>query len=90
MTKEEIQEYLKRVDELRDRLTGEDAETLEWLVFGYNQCAKLLFELENTREEIREFLKGYNNNRDSFKWNEQDYIDVIEKIENILNKTNKE
>lgn len=37
MSKEEIKEYLRRVDELELKLTGEDKETLQWLLFGYNQ-----------------------------------------------------
>ena len=44
MNKKEIKEYLDRVDELREKLTDEDKDTLEWLIFGYNQCAKLLYE----------------------------------------------
>ena len=42
MGKEEIKDYLKRVDELWTKLTGEYEETLQWLIYGYNQCAKLL------------------------------------------------
>ena len=41
MTKEEIKDYLKRVDELGTKLTGEDKETYTWLIYGYNQCTKL-------------------------------------------------
>lgn len=46
MTKEEIQEYLKRVEELELKLEGKDKDTLQWLIFGYNQCAKMLNEYE--------------------------------------------
>lgn len=46
MDKEEIKDYLKRVDELETKLTGEDKETSAWLIYGYNQCAKLLNETE--------------------------------------------
>lgn len=42
----EIKDYLKRVDELGTKLTGEDKETYTWLIYGYNQCAKLLNETE--------------------------------------------
>ena len=45
-TKEEIEDYLKRVDELGTKLMGEDKETYDWLIYGYNQCAKLLNETE--------------------------------------------
>ena len=51
MTREEIKEYLNRVDKLLDKLTGEDKETLSWLIYGYNQCAKLLNETEKENEK---------------------------------------
>lgn len=34
--------------------------------------------------KVNEFLKEYHKNKNMFKWNEQDYIDVIEKIEELL------
>lgn len=46
MDKKEIKDYLKRVEELGAKLTGEDKETFTWLIYGYNQCAKLLNETE--------------------------------------------
>ena len=52
MTKEEIKEYLKRVEELELKLTGEDKETLQWLIYGYNKCAKLLYEAEQKLAEV--------------------------------------
>ena len=76
MNKKEIKDYLKRVDELETKLTGEDKETYNWLIYGYNQCAKLLNETEqqckkqkevidrilNETKETRNIL---NNNRDN-------------------------
>ena len=53
MSKEEIKEYLKRVDELEAKLTGEDKETLRWLIFGYNQCAKLLNETQKENKKLK-------------------------------------
>ena len=53
MTREEIKEYLNRVDKLVDKLTGEDEETLNWLIYGYNQCAKLLNETEEENEKLK-------------------------------------
>lgn len=46
MDKKEIKDYLRRADELGAKLTGEDEETYTWLIYGYNQCAKLLNETE--------------------------------------------
>ena len=40
--------------------------------------------LLRTRYEVVEFLKEYEKNRNSFKWNEQDYIDFIEELKNML------
>lgn len=54
MTKEEIKDYLKKVDELGDKLTGEDKETYDWLIYGYNQCAKLLNETEQQCKKQKE------------------------------------
>lgn len=64
MNKEEIEDYLKRVDELWDKLTGEDKETLQWLIYGYNQCAKLLNETKQqckNQKEVFDKLKEWIN-----------------------------
>ena len=64
MDKEEIKDYLKRVDELEAKLTGEDKETLQWLIYGYNQCAKLLNETEQENKQLKD------------NWNElKDYLE---------------
>jgi hypothetical protein len=92
MDKKEIKDYLKRVDELETKLTGEDKETYAWLIYGYNQCAKLLNETEQqvkkqkeVIDNIQNFIKEFHKNRNMFKWNEQDYIDVILKLEKMIN-----
>lgn len=59
MTKEEIKEYLNRVDKLLDKLKGEDKETLSWLICGYNQCAKLLNETQKENEKLKAELQLY-------------------------------
>lgn len=41
-------------------------------------------QLKENKKELIEFLKEYDKYRDTFKWNEQDYIDTIEKIKEIL------
>ena len=53
MTREEIKEYLNRVDKLLDKLKGEDKETLSWLIYGYNQCAKLLNEAQKENKKLK-------------------------------------
>lgn len=54
MDKKEIKDYLKRVDELGAKLVGEDKETYTWLIYGYNQCAKLLNETEQQCQKQKE------------------------------------
>lgn len=56
MNKKEIKDYLKRVDELETKLTGEDKETFVWLIYGYNQCAKLLNETEQQCKKQKEVI----------------------------------
>lgn len=54
MNKKEIEEYLKRIDELGAKLTGKDKETYAWLIYGFNQCAKLLNEAEQQCKKQKE------------------------------------
>ena len=56
MNKEEIEYYLKRVDELETKLTGEDKETYDWLIYGYNKCIKLLNEAEQQVGKQKEVI----------------------------------
>ena len=70
MDKEEIKDYLKRVDELGTKLTGEDKETYTWLIYGYNQCAKLLNKTEQQckkQKEVIDKINNYIDNYDVFK-----------------------
>ena len=58
MDKKEIKDYLKRVDELGAKLTEEDKETYNWLIYGYNQCAKLLNETEQQCKKQKEVINN--------------------------------
>ena len=48
----------------------------------------LIFEENKKHKEVIDkainFIEEYNRNRNCFKWNEQDYIDVIDEIYSIL------
>lgn len=70
MNKEEIEDYFKRVDELGAKLTGEDKETYDWLIYGCNQCAKLLNEKEQQckkqKEVIDKIVSNIKNDIDGF------------------------
>lgn len=62
MNKKEIKDYLKQVDELGNKLIGEDKETYTWLIYGYNRCAKLLNETEQQckkQQEVIDRIKEY-------------------------------
>ena len=62
MDKKEIKDYLKRVYELGGKLTGYDKETYTWLIYGYNQCAKLLNETEQQCKKQKEVIDKVRNN----------------------------
>lgn len=72
MDKKEIKDYLKRVDELETKLTGEDKETYAWLIYGYNQCAKLLNE---TEQQVKKQKEVINNIIEYIKENMYSYYD---------------
>lgn len=57
MSEEEIKEYLKRFDELELKLTDEDKDTYQWLLFGYNKCARLLNEKEQENKQLKEVIE---------------------------------
>ena len=60
MDKKEIKDRLKRVEELEAKLMGEDKETYTWLIYGYNQCAKLLNETEEQCKKQQEVIDKLN------------------------------
>ncbi len=59
MNQEEIIEYLKRTNELEERLTGQDKETLQWLIYGYNECANLLYQNEDKIKKTVDYINYY-------------------------------
>lgn len=96
MDKEEIEDYLKRVDELWDKLTGEDKETLQWLIYGYNQCAKLLNETKqqckNQKEviyKLKEWINIVQQNKDNKHLEPFISTDELDGLLDILKEVNK-
>lgn len=92
MDKEEIKDYLKRVDELGTKLTGEDKETYTWLIYGYNQCAKLLNKTEQQCKKQKEvinkitgIINDYLKEDYSIYTENEIEVDLIVKLKNILN-----
>lgn len=61
MNKEEIKEYLNRVEKLELKLDGKDKETFQWLIYGYDQCAKLLNENEQQNQKYKEVIDKLKN-----------------------------
>ena len=83
MNKKEIKDYLKRVDELETKLTGEDKETYDWLIYGYNQCAKLLNETEEQCKKQKEVIDKINhilNNQINYR----EFVDIVNAIEDVI------
>lgn len=72
MNKEEIKEYLNRVEKLELKLDGKDKETFQWLIYGYNQCAKLLNENEQQNQKYKEVIdKAIEYIKERFYFNEE-------------------
>lgn len=63
---EEIKEYLIRSDRLERKLKGKDKETLQWLIYGYNECAKLLNQRERAIQQVIKHIR--NKIRKSFEF----------------------
>ena len=85
MTREEIKEYLNRVDKLLDKLKGEDKETLSWLICGYNQCAKLLNEIQKENEKLKaEYGTKVQVERDFLNEENEKYKEVIDRKKYLL------
>lgn len=84
MNKEEIEDYLKRIDELGNKLTGKDKETYAWLIYGYNQCAKLLNETEQQckkqKEAINKAIEFSNKNWGTWCSNHLEYMTELQNI----------
>ncbi len=100
MDKEEIKDYLKRVDELGAKLTEEDKETYNWLIYGYNQCAKLLNEtkqqckkqkevIDRILNETKETRNILNNNRDDNMLSKSCLLSYLEIVEDLLKEVSK-
>lgn len=71
MDEQEIKEYLDKIDQLGQKLEGEDFDTFSFVIYGYNACAKLLSNAEQKREELEQWLSSENK------------IDVINKLKEL-------
>lgn len=62
--------------------TYKDLAEFEAIIDFYEQQAK---KQKEVIDNIQNFIKEFHKNRNTFKWNEQDYIDVILKLEKMIN-----
>lgn len=86
MNKEEIKEYLKKVDELEFKLVDEDKDALQWLIFGYNECARLLNEKEKENQRLKEIEKEHQRINGCLHLEIKELKDRIDKIVEIIEK----
>lgn len=87
MNEEKIKEYLNQTDKLEEKLEGKDKETLQWLIFGYNECARLLYEKEQENQQLKEQLEKASQLLQvlHYKFDDNDSIhNDIEEIQKIL------
>jgi hypothetical protein len=65
-----------------------DNEKLRYDLSYYKSYSKRLKEKNEKYKKVignvSEFINEYRKHRNVFKWNEQDYIDVIDKIDELL------
>ena len=65
-----------------------DNEKLRYDLSYYKSYSKILKEKNEKYKKVignvSEFINEYKKHRNAFKWNEQDYIDVIDKIDELL------
>lgn len=81
--KDEIKEILECLEKY-GQLTPDAIDDLHYIRDYITNLQQENKQLKESKKELIEFLKEYDKYRDSFKWNEQDYIDTIEKIKEIL------
>ena len=91
MNKKEIKDYMERMYDLGIKLTGEDKETYTWLIYGYNQCAKLLNEteeqckkLKDNWNKLKEYIgtEWYSYDNDSVEFEVSK--DILDKMEEMI------
>lgn len=80
----EMKELKERVSYLRRDIERKEEQIIyleDERVPYTNQYVDKITEVHN---KAIDFIKEYRKNQNVFKWNEQDYIDVIDGIDNIL------
>ena len=91
MNKKEIKDYMERMYDLGIKLTGEDKETYTWVIYGYNQCAKLLNETEEQYKKqkdnwnkLKEYIntEWYSYDNDSVEF--EVAKDILDKMEEMI------
>lgn len=84
MNENEIKEYLNRKDDLLLKLSGNDKDTLEWILFGYNECARLLMEKERENKNLKDEIYKSNAVADTNIELAESYYKEIERLKGLL------
>lgn len=85
MSRNPIREYLDRVEELELKLTGKDKDTLDWLVFGFNACAKLLNQTEDENQQLNDDNFKIQARADRYKCKADNLQSTLEEIREYIN-----
>ena len=87
MSEEETKEYLKRAEDLEDKLTGEDKDTYQWVLYGYSACARLLHEEEEKNKQLKEVIEEGREYIEDCSSREirLDVIEILDKVKEVGN-----
>lgn len=87
---EKIKDYIKRVNELVDKLSGKEKDTYNWwLIYIFSQCAKLLNEnkiLKENAENNDKVVDKINWNNQLLKKENQELKEQLQKQKEVTNK----
>ena len=83
------EEFLQKIKGIKVNIPDEqfflEYNAVVYNILKENQQLKEQLELsEKARKEAIEFIKDYEKNQNLLKWNEEDYIDVINEIKKYL------
>ena len=85
------EEFMKYVDKMNNNIrknlkdNEEELTFYSQLVISFNETCNKNQKQKEVIDNIQNFIKEFHKNRNMFKWNEQDYIDVILKLEKMIN-----
>ena len=66
-------------------INSQEIEAIEFILKDNEDLEQQCKKQKEVIDNIQNFIKEFHKNRNTFKWNEQDYIDVILKLEKMIN-----